>query len=86
MNATPPAGPLSAHSPPEIGVEATMLSERECEVFRLLGLGHGTQAIAAKLRVSVKTIETHRGRIMAKLRVANALALQQRAELFRRAA
>ncbi len=86
MNANPPAGPLSAHSPAAIAGEATMLSEREWQIFRLLGHGRGTQAIAAKLRVSVKTIETHRGRIMAKLRVANALALQQRAELFQRAA
>ena len=86
MNANPPAGPPSAQSPAEIGHEATTLSEREWQIFRLLGHGHGTQAIATELHLSVKTIETHRGRIMAKLRLANALALQQRAELFRRAA
>ena len=85
MNANPPARPPSAPAGASIATEAATLSEREWQVFRLLGHGLGTQAIAAELHVSVKTVETHRGRIMAKLRLANALALQHLAELLQRA-
>ena len=39
------------------------LSDRELEVFALLGQGHGTRAIAEKLNLSVKTVESHRAHI-----------------------
>lgn len=44
-----------------------LLTPREREVLQLLAEGHGTKAIAAKLDVSVKTVETHRENIMRKL-------------------
>ena len=53
------------------------LSEREREVLRLVALGHSNQQIAEILILSVKTIETHKARIMAKLGV------RSRAELVR---
>jgi DNA-binding NarL/FixJ family response regulator len=43
------------------------LSDRELEVFELIGLGLKTSVIAKKLHVSPKTIETHRARIKQKL-------------------
>jgi DNA-binding NarL/FixJ family response regulator len=43
------------------------LSARECEVLRDVAEGMSTKQIAAKLLLSVKTIETHRANIMAKL-------------------
>jgi len=43
------------------------LSDREFEVFRLLGEGTSTPAIAERLHLSVKTVETHRMNIKAKL-------------------
>ena len=43
------------------------LSDREFEVFRLLGEGMATQQIGKRLNVSVKTVETHRMNIKAKL-------------------
>ncbi|MDX2315711.1 MAG: response regulator transcription factor [Gammaproteobacteria bacterium] len=43
------------------------LSQREREVLQLLAEGASTAAIAADLHLSVKTIETHRKRIMDKL-------------------
>jgi two-component system response regulator NreC len=46
------------------------LSAREREVLRLLALGHTNQEIAEKLIVSVRTVESHRAHVMAKLRVA----------------
>jgi len=43
------------------------LADRELEVFRLIGQGVKTAAIAERLHVSVKTIETYRERIRKKL-------------------
>jgi DNA-binding NarL/FixJ family response regulator len=57
------------------------LSDRELQIFRLLGEGLGTRAVAEELHVSVKTVETHRQRIRVKLRLTNGLELQRRAVL-----
>jgi DNA-binding NarL/FixJ family response regulator len=43
------------------------LSEREVEVLRLTALGHSNKAIAAVLRVGVKSVETYKARAMDKL-------------------
>jgi DNA-binding NarL/FixJ family response regulator len=43
------------------------LSDRELEVFRLIGEGYGTREMAEKLHLSVKTIETYRAHIKDKL-------------------
>lgn len=43
------------------------LSPREVEVLRLIALGHTSVEIAAKLRLSRRTVETHRARILRKL-------------------
>jgi DNA-binding NarL/FixJ family response regulator len=48
------------------------LSDRELEVFRLIGEGHGTRQVAEKLHLSVKTIETYRAHIKEKLDFKNA--------------
>lgn len=45
----------------------SVLSVREREVLQLLAEGGSTKEIAARLHVSVKTIETHRKQMMAKL-------------------
>jgi len=55
------------------------LSDRELEVFLLIGRGHGTSEIAEKLYLSVKTIETYRSHIKEKLNLANANELRQHA-------
>lgn len=47
----------------------SVLSAREREVLQLLAEGQATKEIAAKLNVSVKTIETHRKQIMNKLNI-----------------
>lgn len=46
------------------------LSDRELEVFELLGHGRTTAEIASALMISPKTVETHRARIKEKLGVA----------------
>jgi two-component system response regulator NreC len=43
------------------------LSPREVEVLRLIALGHTSVEIGAKLRLSRRTVETHRARILRKL-------------------
>jgi len=55
------------------------LSDRELEVFELIGRGQGTREIAAYLHLSPKTIETHRAHIKEKLDLANAAQLVRRA-------
>ncbi len=52
-----------------------LLTDRELEVFNLIGRGLGPREIAEKLRLSVKTIETYRERIKEKLGLANASEL-----------
>jgi DNA-binding NarL/FixJ family response regulator len=46
------------------------LSDREFEVFRLIGGGKGTREIAEHLHLSVKTVEVHRANIKKKLNLA----------------
>jgi DNA-binding NarL/FixJ family response regulator len=55
------------------------LTDRELEVFRLIGEGHGTRQIADQLHVSVKTIESYQAHIKDKLALKNARELLQRA-------
>ena len=47
------------------------LSDRELEVFRLIGQGRNTVEIADDLHLSVKTVETHRAHIKEKLALKN---------------
>ncbi len=51
------------------------LTDRELEIFRLIGRGIGNQDIAAQLRLSVKTIESHRENIKRKLRLGSSAEL-----------
>jgi DNA-binding NarL/FixJ family response regulator len=55
--------------------EVLALSERERDVLHLLALGYTNPEIAARLYVSVRTVDSHRANIMRKLR------LETRAEL-----
>ena len=59
---------------------APALSDREADVLRLLAVGHTNKEIAARLRVSVKTVETYKARGMDKL------ALRSRVDVVRYAA
>jgi len=55
------------------------LTDRELEVFRLIGQGFKTHQISEKLFLSVKTVETYRENIKSKLNLANATELRQHA-------
>ncbi len=64
--------------PWKTSIEAA-LSDRELEVFRLIGQGRGTRKIAEELGVSIKTVQTHCARMKEKLGVSSALALAREA-------
>lgn len=55
------------------------LSDRELEVFRLIGAGRGTRQIADELHVSAKTVESYQAHIKEKLALRNARELVQHA-------
>ena len=54
-----------------------LLSDRELEIFRLIGASHRRVQIAKELNVSVKTVESHRTHIRRKLGFKNAAELYQ---------
>ena len=61
--ATPPFTPLSA------------LTDREFEVFRLVGRGCNTAEIASQLHISIKTVDAHREHVKRKLNLRSGTAL-----------
>lgn len=61
------------------GAELDLLSDRELEVFELIGAGQTTRRIAAKLHLSISTVETHRAHLKQKLKLNNAVELVRRA-------
>ena len=62
--------------------ELAALSERERQVFTLMGEGRKTGALAVELGLSVKTVESHQKHIREKLGVRDGAALLRRATLF----
>jgi len=58
------------------------LSDRELEVFRLIGQGKGTRDISKLLFLSIKTIESHRAHIKEKLGLPSGADLVKQAILF----
>ena len=63
-----------ANQPPSV---LSSLTDREHEIFRLVGIGLGTSEIALKLNRSVKTIEAHRANLKQKLGLRNAHELNR---------
>lgn len=55
------------------------LSDRELEVFEQIGAGHSTAQIAINLKLSIKTIETHRAHIKQKLGLESSTELARHA-------
>ena len=52
--------------------EQQLLTDRELTIVRMVADGKITKEIADQLSISVRTVETHRGKIMKKLGVSNA--------------
>jgi DNA-binding NarL/FixJ family response regulator len=64
------------------GDDAAELTPRESEVLRLIGDGLTNRAIGAQLSISIKTVERHRTKLMAKLDAHSIVELMR--EAFRR--
>ncbi len=63
----------------KVSTSVDQLSDRELEVFRLIGSGLGTRQIAERLSRSVKTVETYREHIKQKLDLKDSSELVQNA-------
>lgn len=61
----------------KIASRMTTLSEREREVLRMVAGGASNKQIAARLDLSIKTVEAHRSRLMKKLGARNMAELMQ---------
>jgi DNA-binding NarL/FixJ family response regulator len=60
---------FSGRQPAEGRAAVENLTDREFEVFQLIGQGMGTKKLAQELHISSKTIEVHRANIKAKLQI-----------------
>jgi DNA-binding NarL/FixJ family response regulator len=63
----------------DINSRLSALSDRELEVFRLIGEGRSTRQIAEKLHLSIKTVETYQAHIKEKLSLHSGRELVQHA-------
>jgi DNA-binding NarL/FixJ family response regulator len=66
-------GKIAAQSP------VSLLSDRELEIFEMIGRGLNTRDISAALRISPKTVESHRLHTKEKLQLQSAAELIQHA-------
>ena len=70
---------FSGRSADPDGSPVQKLTDREFEVFQLIGQGIGTRDIAGQLHLSVKTVEVHRANIKKKLELKTAPDLVRQA-------
>jgi DNA-binding NarL/FixJ family response regulator len=64
---------------PALGSPLEVLTDREIEVYQMIGQGQAVRQIAAKLHLSVKTVEVHREHIKAKLGLRSGMELVRHA-------
>jgi DNA-binding NarL/FixJ family response regulator len=70
---------LSGRRPRGSDSPIKQLTDREFEIFQLIGQGKSTQDIAAQLHLSPKTVDVHRGNIKTKLALKDATSLVRHA-------
>jgi DNA-binding NarL/FixJ family response regulator len=70
---------FSSRRPQSIASPIEKLTDREFEIFQLIGQGLGTKAIAQRLNLSSKTIDVHRAHIKEKLELPDATSLVRHA-------
>ncbi|SRR5258706_7974774 len=73
---------VAGNRPPANESPAALLSDRELEVFRMLGEGSDTRKIANALNISIKTVQAYCARIKDKLTLDNATELLREAILW----
>jgi DNA-binding NarL/FixJ family response regulator len=71
------ASKIAGRSRPSPGFALDALTDRELQVFEMIGAGRSTRQIAAALHIDVSTVETYRARIKEKLNLKDALNLLQ---------
>ena len=64
---------------PGNGAPVSRLSDRELEVFEMIGHGRTSREIAGALKLSIKTVDTHRMHVKEKLGLRTAIELVQHA-------
>ena len=67
---------------PVSGSSIELLSDRELEIFRMIGQGLDTRNVADTLHISIKTVQAYCARIKDKLNLANATELLREATLW----
>ena len=72
-------GGLSGRKPRGSSSPIEQLTDREFEVFQLIGQGKSTRDIAKQLHLSSKTVDVHRGHIKAKLELKDTTSLVRHA-------
>ncbi len=60
--------PTYENAPVVVNRQKINLSPREIEILTLIGCCIPTKSIASKLRISPKTVETHRSRIISRVK------------------
>jgi DNA-binding NarL/FixJ family response regulator len=70
---------FSGRRPQATASPVQKLTDREFEIFQLIGQGRNTRDIAKHLHLSVKTVEVHRLHIKAKLELSDATSLMHAA-------
>ena len=66
---------LRGNAPGGSGKQVEHLTKRELQVLQLIAEGTSTKDIAARLELSVKTVETHRKQVMDKLEIRSVAGL-----------
>jgi len=56
-----------------------VLTDRELQIFELIGSGYGTREIVKELSINISTVDTYRARIKKKLRLPTASVLRREA-------
>jgi DNA-binding NarL/FixJ family response regulator len=70
---------MTGHRPVGLGSPIEKLSDREFEIFQLIGQGKSTRDIAAQLHLSPKTVDVHRAHIKEKLELKDSTSLVRHA-------
>jgi two-component system secretion response regulator SsrB len=60
-------------------LDGEILTPRQCDILRLVSIGHTNREIAQVLEISVRTVEVHRFNLMRRLSVRNVAQLLRRA-------
>jgi two-component system response regulator FixJ len=67
------------HSIEAVTTDFAKLTPRQVEIFDLVAMGFSSQAIAAKLAISTRTVESYRAQVMEKMNAESVAVLVRQA-------